>query len=108
MTRPVAVLPHPTSEVVTAVRNILVMSREWYSRLLAIVDRVPVTGTATFAAATTVAVTFASPELSTDYMIVVEPAANRTYWPSSKTVTGFTLNASASNSDTVNWALLRT
>lgn len=108
MTRPVAVLPHPTSKVVEQVRGILVMTREWYGRLQNIADRTPVTGTATFAVATSVAVTFATPEVSTDYMIVIESPAVRSYSVTSKTTTGFTLTTALSNSDTVNWALLRT
>ena len=107
MTRPVAALPHPTSKVVEEVRGILVMTREWYSRLLNNADRIPVTGTATFAAATTVAVVFETPEISTDYNISLDAAANLTHWVTSKATTGFTINASSSNSNTIGWTMTR-
>lgn len=105
MSRPYPRLPHPNGALVTSDGKI---ATEWHGQLLELVRRVPVNGTATFAAATTVAVTLAAPEADTTYKILVEGVSARTYWPSAKTVTGFTLNASASNSDAVTWFLLRT
>ena len=88
-----------------------IISRVWWQALDRIVRAVrfhlPVTGQATFAADTTVAVTFSVPEKTTDYNIHIEAVANRTYWITSKATTGFTVNASASNSDTVGWTVVR-
>lgn len=65
------------------------------------------TGSATFVAATSVAVSFPTAEANTSYGIFIEGVANRTYWVTSKATGGFTINASASNSDTVRWLLVR-
>lgn len=67
----------------------------------------PEDGTATFAAATTVAVTLATTQPDTNYRVSLGSQANKTFWVSGKTTTGFTLNASASSSDTVEWSLTR-
>ena len=64
-------------------------------------------GSATFAAATTVAVTLNKTQPDTSYYVSLGPQANKTFWVSSKTTTGFTLNASASSSDVVDWSLIR-
>lgn len=64
------------------------------------------TGTATFAAATTVAVTGLT-QPDTSYFIDIEPNGNFTFWPTSKTVNGFTINCSASQSGIVAWRLTR-
>lgn len=107
MPRPIASLPNPSAALATVVNGIMVMSREWYQKLAELVDRTPITGTVTFAAATTAAVTFETPELSTDYNISVDASENKTFWVTSKTTTGFTLNASASTSAAVGWTLVR-
>jgi hypothetical protein len=60
-------------------------------------------GTKTFAASTTAAVSFGVTLPSTSYQIMLGPNANKTFWWSAKTTTGFTLNASGSSSDTVDW-----
>lgn len=65
------------------------------------------TGTATFAAATTVDVVFATPMPAADYQIGHSVGANRTVWWTNKTVNGFTFNAAASNSDSVDWWVTR-
>lgn len=63
-------------------------------------------GSATFAAATTVTVSgLTQPDIS--YQIDIEPNGNYSFWPTSKTVTGFTINCSSSQSGTVNWRLTR-
>jgi hypothetical protein len=64
-------------------------------------------GTVTFSAATTAAVTFAAAEPDTDYRISLGSMANKTFWVSNKTVNGFTINASSSSSDTVEWTIVR-
>lgn len=80
----------------------------WFNELYnALYNRIGVTGTVTFAAATTATVTFATPEADANYRVYFEENANRNYWASSKTTTGFTANASASNSDTVSYMLVR-
>jgi hypothetical protein len=104
MARPLPSIPHPSVPIVEADGG---CNREWRNFFSELSRRVPVTGTATFAAATTVAVTFAPAEMSTEYNVFIEGAAARDYWPSGKAVTGFTINASAVNSDTVNWTMFR-
>lgn len=65
------------------------------------------TGAATFTAATTVAVTFAKAQPDTSYRVILGAEANKTFWVTSKTTAGFTLNASATSSDVVNWKVER-
>lgn len=65
------------------------------------------TGTSTFAAATTVAVTLPVEEPDTNYFVLFENPANQILWVTSKTTTGFTVNSSVSNSTTVGWFVLR-
>lgn len=87
------------------------MTRVWWSALdrlaRAVRHHVPLTGTATFAAANSVAVVFASAESSTDYNIHIEQAGGLLFWHADKATTGFTINASAVNSDTVGWSVVR-
>lgn len=64
-------------------------------------------GTATFVAATTVAVTLTKNQPNTDYRISLGPQSNNTFWITSKTVSGFTINASASNSSSIDWSVVR-
>ena len=64
-------------------------------------------GTATFSAAATVAVTFAKAQPDTSYFVSLGAQANKTFWVSAKTTSGFTLNASSASSDTVDWVLSR-
>jgi hypothetical protein len=60
-------------------------------------------GTATFAAATTVAVTFATAAPTNVYRVKHGGNAAGYVWPTAKTTTGFTLNCSASNSNATDW-----
>jgi hypothetical protein len=64
-------------------------------------------GSATFAAATTVTVTF-TPALPTGmtYFVLLGGNAAGYVWPSAQTVNGFTINCSASNSNATAWAVL--
>lgn len=64
-------------------------------------------GTATFAAATTVAVSFAAAQPDANYGVVLGPTANKTFWVTAKGVNGFTLNASSTSSDAVDWFVYR-
>lgn len=64
-------------------------------------------GTATFSASTTVAVTFPVAESDANYLILYDSPANQYMWTTSKSTTGFTINSSASNSNTVGWVLIR-
>ena len=64
-------------------------------------------GTATFAAATSVAVTLPIAETDANYLIFFDNPANQTLWITSKTAAGFTINSSVSNSTTVGWLLIR-
>lgn len=64
-------------------------------------------GTATFAGGTTKAVTFATAEGDANYKVCITAGANKTFWVTSKGTGGFTLNASATSSDTVDWFLFR-
>jgi hypothetical protein len=71
-------------------------------------DRIAITGSTTFAAATTAAATFLNGLTlsSTNYRLVIGANANKTFWFTSRTATGFTLNASSSSSDTVDWEVV--
>jgi len=62
-----------------------------------------VTGTATFAAATTVVVTPGVTMANANYKVMLGPKTNRTFWVTGKTTTQFTINAAAANSDAVDW-----
>lgn len=64
-------------------------------------------GTATFANSTTVVVAFSPVEPDTNYRVVLGPRGNKTFWVTSKTTTGFTLNASSTSTDLVDWVVLR-
>lgn len=66
-------------------------------------------GTATFAAATTVAVTFAFTETNTSYFVYLTPQADPVgrLWVSGKTTGGFTINNSSSTSIAVDWLIVR-
>lgn len=64
-------------------------------------------GVATFSSGTTVSVTFPVAETNSSYLIFIDSPANITHWVTSKSTTGFTINASASNSNTVGWLLVR-
>lgn len=80
----------------------------FFTRLVnALANRLPITGSATFAAATTATVTFSTPEKDANYDVWFSPPDSKTYWASSKTANGFTANASSSVSATVRWQLIR-
>lgn len=106
MPRPFPTVPHPDVAIENQEKRV---TRQYRDLLLEIVRRLPVTGEATFAAGTSVAVTFSAPEMDATYKIALLdlPADNR-FWVSGKSVTGFTINAASSNSDSIGWALLRT
>lgn len=101
-------VPNPDVDVVDARRK---ATNDFYRFLMnlitALLNRVPVTGSVTFAAATTATVTFATPEANDDYDIWAASPSSKTYWATSKATTGFTLNASASSSETVRYLLIR-
>ncbi len=63
-------------------------------------------GSTTFAAATTATASLGVTLPASTYKIVIAPNANKTFWWSSKTTTQFTLNASGSSSDTVDWMVI--
>ena len=64
-------------------------------------------GTATFAAATTVVVTFGTAEPDASYFISLSGNAAGFCWVTGKGTSGFTINCSASNSNAVDWHLIR-
>jgi hypothetical protein len=68
-------------------------------------------GTATFSAATTKTITFATAEADALYRVLVtwtsDPGSSNTrWWVSSKTTTGFTLNVPASTSASFDWLIV--
>jgi Pectate lyase superfamily protein len=71
-------------------------------------DRIAISGSTTFSAATTAAVTFLNGITlsSVSYRVVIGANANKTFWFTSRGTTGFTLNASSSSSDTVDWEVV--
>jgi hypothetical protein len=64
-------------------------------------------GAVTFAAATTATVTFAVAEPDATYFVAISANANKTFWVTAKGTSGFTMNASSSSSDVVDWILIR-
>ncbi len=65
-----------------------------------------ISGSVTFASASTATVTFASPQPDTSYKITLSWDTNENFWWSNKTVNGFTLNSSnGASTGTVNWKL---
>lgn len=66
-------------------------------------------GTATFAAATTVAVAFPTTQYDAVYRVMLTPQADPVgrLWVSSKATTGFTINNSSSTSIAVDWQVVR-
>ena len=64
-------------------------------------------GSTTFSAATSVVVTFGAPEVDASYFITLSGNAAGYCWVTSKTLNGFTVNCSASNSNSVDWMLIR-
>jgi hypothetical protein len=64
-------------------------------------------GYATFAASTSVAVTFTNAEPDANYYVSLSGVAQGYCWVTSKATTGFTINCSASNSSSVDWHLIR-
>lgn len=61
----------------------------------------------TFSGGTTATVTFAAAEVDANYFVALSANANKAFWITGKTVNGFTVNASAASSDTVEWMLTR-
>lgn len=64
-------------------------------------------GTCTFAASTTCTVTFGTAQTDTSYKIQLGCNANKTFYWSSKTTSGFTINGSSSGSDACDWWITR-
>jgi hypothetical protein len=62
-------------------------------------------GTATFAAATSVAVSLPANQTISNYKVTLGGNAAGFCWVTSKTTSGFTINCSASNSNTTDWAV---
>lgn len=76
---------------------------------VSILSTVPLglTGTAIFAAGTSIAVVFVSPQPDTNYKVALGALANKTFWVTAKTVAGFTINASSASSDSIDWIIGR-
>lgn len=70
-------------------------------------ELVPRFGEATFSADTAVAVSLVPAETADTYVVAVQPPENNTFWVSSKTVDGFTLNAASTSSATVPFVIHR-
>lgn len=100
-----ALLPHPNSAIADGDSGFI--GQTWFKSLRDAYDLLPKSGTVTFAAATTAAVTFDKAERDTNYTILTEAPENRTVWITAKTTTGFTMNVSAASSATYNWVLVR-
>jgi len=64
-------------------------------------------GTATFSSATTKAVVFGTAEPDASYYVTLGGNAAGYCWITSKTTSGFTINCSSSNSNAVDWILIR-
>jgi hypothetical protein len=64
-------------------------------------------GSVTFTGGTSVSVTFPKDEPDANYFVAISASSNQTFWVTSKTVSGFTINASGSSTATVDWILVR-
>jgi hypothetical protein len=65
-------------------------------------------GTATFATAATVAVSFGTAEPNVTYQVFIGAQANETFWVTAKATSGFTINSSnATSTAVVSWLLIR-
>lgn len=108
MTQSIPSPPHQDSPLVDRSPR---MAWEWYDWIFKLLRTLrlntPLTGTVTFAAATTAAVTFDTAEASADYNVILDIPENRTAWVTSKATTGFTVNVSSSSSATYGWTLVR-
>lgn len=100
--------PHPDSVLADQAFRMAWEWREWLGKFVRSLQfNSAQTGTVTFAAATTAAVTFTNAEPSTSYNVTFDSGENKTFWATSKATTGFTANASSSSSATVGWTLHR-
>jgi hypothetical protein len=64
-------------------------------------------GNVTFSASTTTTVSFSTAEPDSSYFIALGGNAAGYCWVTNKTTTGFTINCSASNSNSTDWILIR-
>lgn len=100
--------PHPDSVLADQAFRMAWEWREWLGKFVRSLQfNSAQTGTVTFAAATTAAVTFTNSEPSANYNVSVEPPEDRRWWITSKTVSGFTLNVSSSSSAIYLWTVFR-
>lgn len=101
-------VPNPDTEIAKPDRH---PTQDWmrffYDLMAALKNRVPVTGTATFAASTSVAVTFATAEADANYRVYFAASDDNYHWATSRATTGFTANAKNSTSVTVGWQIIR-
>lgn len=108
MSRAIADPPHPSHGLVVASLHMARVWTDWLRKFVpAIRHNTPITGTVTFAAATSAAVAFDTAEASTDYNVMVEPPEDRRWWITSKATTGFTINVSSSSSAVYTWTVVR-
>ena len=81
----------------------------WLSDLARMVNAFHLSGSATFAGAATVVVTFDHVELDANYQLAFGADSNETFWWSGKLTTGFTLHSSnAASIATVDYIVRRT
>jgi hypothetical protein len=108
MPRSFPTVPAPSVEIADTARR---AERHWltffYDLMAALKNRAPVTGSVTFAAATTQAVTFDTAEADANYDIWYASPEDNFLWTTSKATTGFTANAKNSSSATFRWQLIR-
>lgn len=64
-------------------------------------------GTASFNSRSFALVMFSSDEVSADYAVMVENIDKDAFWITDRTVSGFTVNSSGTETATVNWVLFR-
>ena len=81
-------------------------SVNWYKYLQDIQARSPIAGTVTMSG-TSATVTLPQALPDTDYVAALEAPENKKFWVTSKTTTGFTVNADASSTATVGYIVVR-
>lgn len=98
----------PDKQVFHALNPLTRQLEQFRNDVVEVIDNITIAGSETFATSGTKAVTLINAENDANYLITFGGNVNETFWVTSKTTTGFTLNSSnASSTATVDWALSR-
>lgn len=79
----------------------------WRRFFQSLADRRPLAGTAGFAGTDRAAVALVPPMPDADYVVVLEPPENQTFWVEDKTPAGFAVRAATATTATISYSLSR-